>query len=157
MYCVETREEARTRALGEDLGRLLVPPMLIGLNGGLGTGKTVFARGVAAGCGVEGPVTSPTFTLLNIYIGRFPVYHFDFYRLEEEEELWELACEEYFFDEGVTLIEWAEKFPAVLPEEYLEVRLERHYSPAGKERRRICFYPHGNVYRPLVEELITRC
>lgn len=157
MYCWETWEEAGTAALGEALGRLLDPPMLLALSGALGTGKTVFARGVAAGCGVSEAVTSPSFTLLNIYSGRFPVYHFDFYRLEEEEELWELGLEEYFFGEGVTLVEWAEKFPAVLPPERLEVRLARLRSPEGREGRRICFCPRGGLYRPLVEELIARC
>ncbi|SDZ91687.1 tRNA threonylcarbamoyladenosine biosynthesis protein TsaE [Desulfuromusa kysingii] len=103
--------ESQTLKLGETLGRRLQKPTLILLQGDLGTGKSVFARGVARGLGVdpEIPITSPTFTLMNHYQARLDLYHFDLYRLSDPDELIELGFDEYAYGTGVALVEWPEK------------------------------------------------
>ncbi len=103
--------EAQTLELGKKLGQLLPPATLILLRGDLGAGKTVFARGVARGLGVDAdtPITSPTFTLMNHYSARHELYHFDLYRLSDPDELIELGFDEYAFGSGVALVEWPEK------------------------------------------------
>jgi tRNA threonylcarbamoyladenosine biosynthesis protein TsaE len=89
---------------------------VLALCGELGAGKTQFVKGLAAGLGYQGEVTSPTFTLIHEYLGgRLPLYHFDFYRLETEDEALRLGLEEYFLGDGVCVVEWADKFPALLP------------------------------------------
>ncbi len=102
--------EAQTLELGHELGRLLPPSTLVLLQGDLGAGKTVFARGIARGLGVDPaiPITSPTFTLMNHYHARLDLYHFDLYRLSDPDELIELGFDEYAYGSGVTLIEWPE-------------------------------------------------
>lgn len=157
MHTLVTCSEKETEALGFSLGKLFkFPGVLICLNGPLGTGKTVFARGIALGLGIKRRVVSPTFTLLNIYNGgRFTLYHFDFYRLNKHSELEDLGLEEYTDGEGITIIEWAEKFPALLLSGCLEVCLD--YSADGApEERRISFYPHGsdNNYNFLIKEMM---
>ncbi|MDZ7289835.1 MAG: tRNA (adenosine(37)-N6)-threonylcarbamoyltransferase complex ATPase subunit type 1 TsaE [candidate division KSB1 bacterium] len=95
---------------------------VIALFGDLGSGKTTFVQGFGAACGVTSPITSPTFTLLHIYHGRqWPIYHFDFYRLRSVAEARDLGCEEYFDDDGVSLIEWPERALALLPPRHLQL------------------------------------
>ena len=103
--------EKQTQQLGEKLGRLLTQPTLILLQGNLGAGKTVFARGIARGLGVAVtiPITSPTFTIMNHYPARLDLYHFDLYRLSDPDELIELGFDDYAFGTGVALVEWPEK------------------------------------------------
>src|SRR4051812_33243180 len=107
---VVSRSAAATRVLGKKLGRLLKGGEIIGLTGELGSGKTCFVRGVAEGVGVgkEAWVRSPTFTLINEYDGRLPVYHIDLYRISVAQELEELNLREYLYSDGVSLIEWFE-------------------------------------------------
>lgn len=108
---------------GIAFGAGLKPGDVVGLIGELGAGKTHFVKGLAAGLGHEGPVTSPTFTLLHEYTGgRAPLYHFDFYRLESEDEALRIGFEEYLGMGGVVVIEWANKFPALLPKHTLWLR-----------------------------------
>lgn len=152
MFAVKSTSEEMTRKLGKALGEILTPGMVIALNGELGAGKTVFARGVAEGLGVKGTVNSPSYVLMNIYRGRTPLFHFDFYRLEEEEELLELGLEEYFYSEGVTLIEWAGKFPEVLPETRLEIEIVKDVEDLENSRI-IYFVTRGNLQDCLLEEL----
>jgi tRNA threonylcarbamoyladenosine biosynthesis protein TsaE len=89
---------------------------VLALVGQLGTGKTQFVKGLVAGIGGGGEVTSPTFTLIHEYTGgRFPVYHFDFFRIEDQPSAERLGLDEYFFGDGISIVEWADKFPDVIP------------------------------------------
>jgi len=148
-----TRKEEETAYIGEMVGRALAEPLVIGLQGELGAGKTVFVRGAARGLGVSERVSSPTFVLLKIYQGRLPVYHFDFYRLSTDESLDELGFEEYLPGDGVAFIEWAERLPELLPPEHLQVTIERFYDNKG-EGRRLWFHPHGPLAADVVETII---
>ena len=116
-----------TAALGKSLGQLLFPGAVIALIGPLGAGKTTFTRAVTEGLGVKNiaAVNLPTFTLIHEYAARLPIYHFDAYRLAKPEEFEGLGIDEYFGGEGVCLVEWADKFLELLPEERLEIRIER--------------------------------
>ena len=129
-----TNSAAETRALGEQLARRLQPGDTVILEGELGAGKSELARGIARGLGVTETVTSPSFTILNVYeSGRCPLYHFDWYRLESEEELYELGMDEYLGGDGVAVVEWAERCPDAVPEKRIRIRLE----VTGEETRRI--------------------
>ena len=120
-----TGSAEETRALGERLSRRLGPGDVVALFGGLGSGKTTLIQGICRGLGVQGVVNSPTFTIVNEYRGRCPVYHLDCYRLEGVEDLAGLGYEEYVYGDGVCLIEWAEKAADVLPSTRFDVRLEQ--------------------------------
>ena len=129
-----TNSAAETKALGEKLASRLKVGDVVVLEGELGAGKSELARGIARGLGVTETVTSPSFTILNVYeSGRCPLYHFDWYRLESEEELYELGMDEYLGGEGIAVIEWAERCPEAVPENVLRIRLE----VTGGESRRI--------------------
>jgi tRNA threonylcarbamoyladenosine biosynthesis protein TsaE len=141
MHCLLTARSEETLALGARLGRLLRPGDFVALVGELGAGKTQFAKGVAAGLEVaaDTPVTSPTYTILNIYQGRIPLYHFDLYRLSGPEEVADLGFEEYFEGGGACLVEWAERLEGEVPEDCLTVTL----SHQGPESRQVCFEGSG--------------
>lgn len=111
-----SRQPSETIAFAREMASRLRPGSVVALNGELGSGKTQFVKGLAAGLGFLGEVTSPTFTLIHEYIGgRLPLYHFDFYRLESEKEAMQLGLEEYLLDNGVCVIEWAGKFRQLIP------------------------------------------
>lgn len=123
---IETRSPEETFALGEKLGREAKPGQIYTLNGDLGTGKTVFTQGFAAGLGITEPVNSPTFTILQVYEeGCMPFYHFDVYRIGDVEEMDEIGYEDCFYGEGVCLIEWAELIEEILPENVIVVTIEK--------------------------------
>lgn len=147
-----SQSEGETYRLGQILGNLAAPGDVYGLNGELGSGKTVLARGVAAGLGVRGRVASPTFTLINEHWGRIPFYHMDVYRLAGPGEMYDLGYEEYFYGQGVTMVEWADLVAPVLPEE----RLDIYISPAGDDGREIKIIPRGERYHRLAEEMKQR-
>lgn len=149
---IQTLSPAETREVGEKIAQLLKPGDVICLNGDLGAGKTALTQGVARGLGVKEPVTSPTFTLINEYQGRLPLYHFDVYRLGGPEEMADLGYEEYFYGQGVCLIEWAQLVEDVLPEERLDITITR--TEDELDMRLMAFTPLGERYRQLVEELI---
>ncbi len=112
-----------TRAAGATLAETVRPGDVLALVGELGTGKTEFARGFVSALCTEASVRSPTFSIVNIHeSSRFPVYHFDFYRLKNKEELVEIGFYEYVRADGVALVEWADLFPGVLPENTLTIR-----------------------------------
>ena len=123
---IETRSPEETFQFGEKLGREAKPGQIYTLNGDLGTGKTVFTQGFAAGLGITEPVNSPTFTIVQIYEeGRMPFYHFDVYRIGDVEEMHEIGDEDCFYGEGVCLIEWAELIEEILPEHVIAVTIEK--------------------------------
>ena len=123
---IETRSPEETFQFGEKLGRKAKPGQIYTLNGDLGTGKTVFTQGFAAGLGITEPVNSPTFTIVQIYEeGRMPFYHFDVYRIGDVEEMDEIGYEDCFYGEGVCLIEWAELIEEILPEHVIAVTIEK--------------------------------
>ena len=150
-----TRSEEETAYIGMVLGKWIKEPLVIALHGGLGTGKTVLVRGAAAGLGVTEMVTSPSFVLLKIYAGRLPVYHFDFYRLDEDVSIDDLGFEEYLPGEGVTLVEWAGNVPGIIRPQRLEITIDRFLRHGG-EGRRIWFEPHGRESSRIVAGLIER-
>jgi tRNA threonylcarbamoyladenosine biosynthesis protein TsaE len=108
---------AETETFGRQLGQELNPGDVLALTGGLGAGKTQFVKGLAAGLGSSTLVTSPTFTLIHEYSGgRLPIYHFDFFRVEDRQSAERLGLDDYFFGDGVSVIEWADRFPDLIPE-----------------------------------------
>lgn len=123
---LETRSSRETYELGRLMGEKALAGQIYCLDGDLGTGKTVFAQGFAAGLGISGPVNSPTFTIIQQYEeGRLPFYHFDVYRIGDVEEMDEIGYEDYFYGDGVCLIEWSELIREILPEEIVRVRIEK--------------------------------
>jgi tRNA threonylcarbamoyladenosine biosynthesis protein TsaE len=138
-------------SLGRRLAKLVEGGEIIGLRGELGTGKTAFVRGFCEGIEVSPTawVRSPTFTLINEYHGRLPVYHIDLYRIGREEEIEALNLREYLYAEGVSLVEWVERLPANEIDEFLEVSLVHQ----GGSTREVTFTAHGKRYERIVEEL----
>ena len=121
-----SRSAEETEAIGEALGRKLRGGSVVAYRGGLGMGKTAFTRGLARGLGCRGRVTSPTFTIVNEYRGTTPLFHFDMYRLEDEEALFDIGWEDYLQRGGVCAVEWSENVTDALPEDSVFVTIERH-------------------------------
>ncbi len=153
MYFFRTSSAAETAGFGEKIGSFLASGDVVCLYGDLGAGKTKFAQGVACGLGIEDPVTSPTFTLINEYQGRLPLYHMDVFRLCSPLEMEDLGYEEYFYGSGVTLVEWADIVHQILPQDRLDITISR--CPEGDNFREIALAPLGDRFRRLVKELIT--
>ena len=123
---IETWSPKETYALGEKIGREALPGQVYTLNGDLGVGKTVFTQGVAAGLGIQEPVNSPTFTIVQVYEeGRMPFYHFDVYRIGDIEEMDEIGYEDYFYGDGLCMIEWSNLIEEILPEHRKEITIEK--------------------------------
>ncbi len=139
-----SRSVEETEKIGACLARTLEPGDVITLIGEIGAGKTAFARGLARGLGVpDGSVASPSFVLVRQYTsGRMPLYHADLFRLESMPQTAGVGLEECYEAGGVTLIEWANKVPGVLPEQFLEIRFE----VVDPETRRLSIVPHGATY-----------
>ena len=133
---LETRSPEETFNAGKRLGEQAIPGQVFTLTGDLGVGKTVFTQGLAKGLGVEEPVNSPTFTIVQVYEeGRLPFYHFDVYRIGDIEEMEEIGYDDYFFGNGVCLIEWAELIADILPEEHISIKIEKDLSQGFDYRR----------------------
>jgi len=120
----ESRSAEETEKIAFGIARSLPPPQIFCLDGDLGAGKTAFARGLAKGYGYEGRVTSPTFTILNIYEGDVDIHHFDLYRAQSEDELFELGFESFLHD-GVGIVEWSSKFRELFDEDAVRVSITR--------------------------------
>ncbi len=132
-----------TFAIGKKIGEKARAGQILCLDGDLGTGKTVFTQGVAAGLGVEEAVNSPTFTILQIYEeGRIPLYHFDVYRIADLEEMEEIGYEEYFYGEGICLIEWASLIGEQIPSSAIWITLEKELEK-GFDYRRLTVMTQG--------------
>lgn len=137
MDVYETKSAEETFALGKKYGENAAAGEIYALIGDLGVGKTVFTQGFAAGLGITEPVNSPTFTILQIYEGgRLPLYHFDVYRIEDPEEMFEVGFDDYLYGNGVCLIEWANQVADILPEHVREIRIEKELD-RGMDARRI--------------------
>lgn len=133
----ETNSEKETFELGKNLGEQAKAGQIFCLNGDLGVGKTVFTQGFAKGLGIEENVNSPTFTIIQVYEeGRIPLYHFDVYRIVNPEEMYEIGYEEYFFGEGVCLIEWSKLIEELIPEEAINIEIDKNLEK-GLDYRKI--------------------
>ena len=130
-----SHSEQDTEALGSRLGAGLSPGAVIAYRGDLGAGKTAFTRGLARGLGCTGRVTSPTFTIVSEHEGKLPLFHFDLYRLGDEEELYDIGWEDYLNRDGVCAVEWSERFPDAFPPDTITVTITR--SPENDDWRHI--------------------
>ncbi|MDO4632786.1 MAG: tRNA (adenosine(37)-N6)-threonylcarbamoyltransferase complex ATPase subunit type 1 TsaE [Eubacteriales bacterium] len=133
---IETVSESETFAVGEKIGREAEPGAIFALLGDLGVGKTVFTKGVAAGLGITEAVSSPTFTIVQIYEeGRLPFYHFDVYRIGDIEEMDEIGYEDYFYGQGVSMVEWANLITELMPPETVWITIEKDLEKGFDYRR----------------------
>ena len=123
---IETNSPEETFALGEKIGTEAQPGQLYTLIGDLGVGKTVLTQGIAKGLGIEEPICSPTFTIVQVYEeGRMPFYHFDVYRIGDIEEMDEIGYEDYFYGQGLTMVEWANLIEEIMPDSYQQITIEK--------------------------------
>ncbi len=154
---VRSNSSEETVGLGQKLGKLLTSGDVVALIGELGSGKTWFTKGIARGLDVpaETIVTSPSFTLVNCYEGRLPLYHMDGYRLEEASEFINAGLEEYFYMDGISVLEWADKWPELLPAWHLKAR----FKILGPDSREITFegnHPRARQIIEAIEEELMR-
>lgn len=147
---IASYHEEKTFQLGYKLGTLLQQGDVVCLTGDLGAGKTTLSKAIAKGLGVEEDVTSPTFTLLHEYSGRLPLYHFDVYRIQRIEEMEDLGYEEYFYGDGVCIIEWASKIEELIPEEHLWIHIAKG---SGAHDREIELRATTEHFQQIIEEL----
>ena len=143
-----TKIPEETKNLGKEVGKLAKPGDLLAFYGELGAGKTCFIQGISLGLKVKDYVTSPSFTIINEYQGKVPIYHFDLFRLNAE-EIFELGYEEYFYGEGLTVIEWAEKIEQFLPKEHLKIDIKFK----DLYERKISFISQGDRFYKLLKEI----
>lgn len=140
---IETNSAEETHALGKRIGQEAKPGELYTLTGDLGVGKTVFTQGVADGLQIDEPITSPTFTIVQVYEeGRLPFYHFDVYRIGDIDEMDEIGYEDYFYGDGVSIVEWAELIEELLPEERTDIIIEKDLEK-GFDYRKITIKTRG--------------
>ena len=121
----ESNSYEETQKFAEEFSKTLKAGDVLCMYGDLGVGKTAFVQGLAKGLGIDEPITSPTFTIVNEYSGRLPLYHFDVYRIADVEEMYELDCEGYFYGDGVCLIEWASQIRDILPDDCHQVTIAK--------------------------------
>ena len=144
-----TKSPEETKNLGKDVSKLVKTGDILAFYGELGAGKTCFIQGISLGLEVKDYVTSPSFTIINEYQGKVPIYHFDLFRLNNVEEILELGYEEYFYGEGLTVIEWAEKIEQLLPKEHLKIDIKFKY----RYERTISFISQGDRFNKFLKEL----
>ena len=148
-YKYIANDESETMALAENIESEHFKGMVICLNGELGSGKTVFTKAFASALGIEDDVTSPTFNIIKEYPnGELPLYHMDVYRLEGNVD--ELGLDDYFYGDGVTIIEWADMIEDHLPKERLDINIK----VTGEDSRMIVLKPHGKVYEDICEAIL---
>src|SRR5699024_10139075 len=150
MFNVKLNSLEETKKFGMKLGEILKSGDLISLMGDLGAGKTTLTQSIAQGLEINDYVTSPTFTLINEYEGKLPLYHFDVYRLGSIDELYDLGYEEYFYSNGVTIVEWGDKVLDLLNKDRINIKIEK-----GKkfQDRIIYIYGEGNRTKEIVKEM----
>ncbi|MBP2625764.1 MAG: putative protein family ATPase [Firmicutes bacterium] len=154
MLNLKTTSPEETFSFGQCLAKVLGPGLVVCLAGDLGAGKTLLVQGLAKALGVEDTINSPTFTILNVYEASFPIYHFDLYRLEYAEELFDIGFYEYTEGQGLSIIEWPDKFPGELPDEYLWIDVK---SGNNIDERILHVAARGTVYEHICEELKQTC
>lgn len=130
-FCYE-----QTFELGKKLGQKALKGDIYCIKGDLGVGKTVFTKGVAAGLGIKEDITSPTFTIVNVYEGKFTLYHFDVYRIGSIEQMEDIGYEEMFFGDGICIIEWAEIVKEIIPKEAIWIEIQKDFNK-GEDYRKI--------------------
>ncbi len=146
-FSITTHSPQETQKIGERLAKKCRGGEILCLSGNLGAGKTTFVKGIARGLGIDQKtVNSPTFVIMNVYQGRLPLYHFDFYRLESHKDIAGIGYDEFLYGNGVAVIEWAERFGRLMPTDYLAIEL----SDAGEQIRVLKFMAHGNKYQDLI-------
>ncbi len=150
MNCVIINNEKQTKDLAEKLSKLVNKGDIICLTGDLGAGKTTFTQSFAKGLEIEEPVTSPTFTIIQEYEGRIPLYHFDVYRITHPTEMEDIGYEEYFFGNGVCVIEWASLIEELIPKEHLWITI----TVEGPTERKVCLKGTSKYYESIIEELL---
>lgn len=150
MYKFISNSPKDTEKLGYKLGKALKSGDILCLLGDLGAGKTALTKAIAKGLGIDDYVTSPTFTIINEYNGRLPLYHFDVYRLMSIDELYDLGYEEYFYSNGITIIEWADKIEEILPEDTINIHINR---TLNQNEREIIFTGKGKRFNQIIKEL----
>ena len=121
----ESNSYEETQKFAEKFSKTLKAGDVLCMYGDLGVGKTAFVQGLAKGLGIDEPITSPTFTIVNEYSGRLPLYHFDVYRIADSDEMYEIGYEDYFFGEGVCLIEWSKLIEELIPSDAATVLIEK--------------------------------
>jgi tRNA threonylcarbamoyladenosine biosynthesis protein TsaE len=149
---IATASRDETAEVGRSLGSVVGPNDVIALTGDLGAGKTCLAQGLAAGMGITEPVPSPTFNLLLVHPGSLTLYHFDLYRLQRGRDLEDIDLYSTVESGGVSVIEWADRFPDEMPEERLEVVME----VTGPDERRLTLVPHGARAGELLREFAKK-
>ena len=148
-YKITTHNEKETLEIAQNFESEKFPNMIICLNGELGSGKTMFTKGIANGLGIEEVITSPTFTIIKEYLdGEMPLYHMDVYRLDGDTS--EVGIEDYFTKGGIVVIEWANTIKDVLPEERLDIK----FKISGENSRTLIITPHGQKYEELCEAVL---
>ena len=146
---LKTTSVEMTQSIAQKIGELLEPGMILTLEGDLGAGKTTFTKGIAKGLDIKRNVNSPTFTIIKEYEGRLPLYHMDVYRLESGAE--EMGLEDYFYGEGVCVIEWASMVGDLLPKDRLDIKIYRE----GENNRRIELNATSDAYEKISEVLLA--
>ena len=145
-YIIESISPEDTYVFGERLAGQCRPGDIVLLDGDLGVGKTVFTKGFGHGLGIQEPINSPTFTIMQIYQeGRIPLYHFDVYRIADIEEMDEIGYEDYFFGEGVCLIEWASLIEELIPAHAMQVQIQKNVEKGFDYRKIICHFPDDRI------------
>lgn len=142
-----------TEKVGFCLGSIVKKGYVVCLIGDLGAGKTEFVKGFARGVGVEDYITSPTFTIINEYRGRLPLYHFDVYRLDGTDDMQDIGYEEYFYGDGVSVIEWADLIMDIIPHENIIVSISKDLEE-GENFREIIIEFSGETYEGLISDII---
>ncbi len=133
---VESFSHQDTKKLGHSMGQKAIAGQVFCLVGDLGAGKTVFTKGFAEGLGISEPISSPTYTILQVYEeGRLPFYHFDVYRINDEDEMYDIGYEEYIYGNGISFIEWANLIEEILPEKYTYIKIEKNPEKGFDYRR----------------------
>lgn len=148
-----TYSAEETRIVGASLSPVLLPGDVISLSGDLGAGKTVLVQGVAIALGVEGRVTSPSFTIVHEYEGRYPIVHLDVYRLDSFQQVIDLGFEEYVDPGAIVLIEWGEAIAPMLPRRHLEIEIRHAQDPTSEDERCMIFRPHGPEWVRKVQDM----